>query len=387
LNNLKSTKINAIFLAAILVAGTITAVYPSFVIGSQAQEYYGMERDYKKSDKKDVSVKSIKCNNVNVNVNGLELNLSSVPFLSGLLASEAEEGERGAGSYGSGSGSYGDKSRSDGDFKFICINNNNNTVIGVDDGDDNGGVTLPSCEECFAELSADLQAAINTFLAGAGAIPIGGEEIPESVNDINGLCAFLNGLSAPLLLAQTEVEEFITQFLGAIPQPPPTGASDELDALIRCLVDAGVLIVDPDGGGPPPITCDECFADLSADLQTAINAFLAGQEAIPVGPATIPAEVNNIAQLCAFLNGLTPILILTPEEVEGFITGFLGAIPQPPPLGAEEELEALIQCLIDADVLIVQEEQPPTIAQGTSEDLSALEKITKLKKQWLGLLP
>ena len=30
---------------------------------------------------------------------------------------------------------------------------------------------------------------------------------------------------------------------------------------------------------------------------------------------------------------------------------------------------------------------PPTISQGTEEDLSALEKIEKLKKQWLDLLP
>jgi hypothetical protein len=30
---------------------------------------------------------------------------------------------------------------------------------------------------------------------------------------------------------------------------------------------------------------------------------------------------------------------------------------------------------------------PPTIAQGTEEDLSALEKIEKLKQQWLDLLP
>jgi hypothetical protein len=29
----------------------------------------------------------------------------------------------------------------------------------------------------------------------------------------------------------------------------------------------------------------------------------------------------------------------------------------------------------------------PTIAQGTEEDLSALEKTTKLKQQWLDLLP
>jgi len=30
---------------------------------------------------------------------------------------------------------------------------------------------------------------------------------------------------------------------------------------------------------------------------------------------------------------------------------------------------------------------PPTIAQGTEQDLSALEKIEKLKQQWLDLLP
>ena len=133
-NKILSTKFNAIFLVAILIAGTIAAISPSFIIGAQAQEYYGMDKIYKKSLGKDVSVKSIKCNNVNVNVNGLELNLTSVPFLSGLLASEADEGERGAGSYGSGERNYGDGQQSGYDnnnsFKFICINNNNNTVVG-----------------------------------------------------------------------------------------------------------------------------------------------------------------------------------------------------------------------------------------------------------------
>ena len=107
-NSTVTTKISAAFLATVLVAGIIALSSPSFIAGAQAQEYYGMERDYKKSDKKGVSVKSIKCNNINVDVNGLDLNLTSVPFLSGLLASEAYEGERGSGSYGSGSGSYGD---------------------------------------------------------------------------------------------------------------------------------------------------------------------------------------------------------------------------------------------------------------------------------------
>ena len=112
-NKIVSTKTpSAIFLAIVLVAGTITLSSSSFMSGAQADPYYGMDSYKKKSNGKDVSVKSIKCNNVNVNVNGLELNLTSVPFLSGLLASEAHEGERGASSYGS-DGSYGDKSHSD----------------------------------------------------------------------------------------------------------------------------------------------------------------------------------------------------------------------------------------------------------------------------------
>jgi hypothetical protein len=205
-----------------------------------------MDKD-KKSNGKDVSVKSIKCNNVNVNVNGLELNLTSVPFLSGLLASEAHEGERGASSYGS-DGSYGDKSRSDGDFKFICINNNNNTVIGVDDGETPIPPPPPpgpeTCQGCFDELSANLQTAINAFLAGQEAIPLGDmQEIPAEVNNIAQLCAFLNQLPITLELTPAEVEGFITGFLGAIPQPPPLGAEEELEALIECLIEAGVLVV------------------------------------------------------------------------------------------------------------------------------------------------
>ena len=167
-NEILSIKRNsAIFLATVLLAGTIALSSPSFIVGAQADSYYGGMDNYKKSSGKDVNVKNVKCNNVNVNVNGLDLNLTSVPFLSGLLASEANEGERGANSYGSG-GSYGDKSRSDGDFKFICINNNNNTVIGVDDGDDNGGVTLPPCEECFAALSVQARGFIEDLLAQPG---------------------------------------------------------------------------------------------------------------------------------------------------------------------------------------------------------------------------
>ena len=160
MNKIVSTKnTNAIFLAIVLVTGTITLSIPSFMVGAQAQEYYGMEKDYKKSDKKDVTVKSVKCNNVNVNVNGLELTVLP-PTLANLLSS-GDEGERGAASYGSNGygngGSYDNgQSGSDGDFKFVCINNNNNTVVSVNETTPEPEPEPLTCEECFEEfLSPD----------------------------------------------------------------------------------------------------------------------------------------------------------------------------------------------------------------------------------------
>ena len=48
----KTTRYSAIFLAIILVAGTITALFPSFMFGTaQAVPYPDMDRE-KKADKK-----------------------------------------------------------------------------------------------------------------------------------------------------------------------------------------------------------------------------------------------------------------------------------------------------------------------------------------------
>ena len=113
-----TNKINAIFLATLLVLGTISTILPS----AQAQQYYGMDND-RKSDKKNVSVSSLKCNNINVNVNGLELNVLP-PFLGGEVAAIASDGETNVNSFANN----GDGSQIN-DFRFICINNNNNTVI------------------------------------------------------------------------------------------------------------------------------------------------------------------------------------------------------------------------------------------------------------------
>src|SRR5918995_398024 len=172
-NSTVTTKISAAFLATVLVAGIIALSSPSFMVGAQAVPEYGMDSYKKKSNAKDVSVKNVKCNNINVNVNGLELNTTKVPFLSKLLGSEAhgDEGDRGSGSYGSGGsygsdGSYGDKrSGSDGDFKFVCINNNNNTVSVVTPTPTPTPTPVEDeCEECFDNLTVDLRVILNAAL-------------------------------------------------------------------------------------------------------------------------------------------------------------------------------------------------------------------------------
>ena len=96
---------SSVFLAAILAAGTIAAFSPSFMVGTaQAESYYGMDNNHDKSYGKDVNAKSIKCNNINVNVNGLELDIL-LPFLIGIVS--YGEGNEGVSSYGSGERSHG----------------------------------------------------------------------------------------------------------------------------------------------------------------------------------------------------------------------------------------------------------------------------------------
>ena len=86
--------------------------------------YYNYNDNNNDKSKDNVIVKKINCNNINVNVNGLELDVFP-SFLGEGLAAEAQEGSTDASSFAGN----GDDSEIN-DFRFICINNNNNTVIG-----------------------------------------------------------------------------------------------------------------------------------------------------------------------------------------------------------------------------------------------------------------
>ena len=346
---------------------------------AQALPYYGQDNYDKKSDAKNVSVKSIKCNNVNVNVNGLELD-GLPPSLGGLLnGGEGDEGQHGANSYGS-NGYGGQQSGYDNNknsFKFVCINNNNNTVIG-------GGEPVPpvpptppvedECLLCFEETTQAVRDAINAFLAAQGDITVApGIVIPANVNNFEQLCEWLTE-NAPLELTQPQINDLIDAFVAANP-----GLSRAaVEALVDCFIEAGLIELP---------TCDDCFANLPENVQAAVTNVLETippeglpQDTTPV--VTIPTTVGSIPELCEFLEN--NILNVTPAQQQSLIQTFSEVEDS-----SIEIATALIDCLIEAGIVNVIEDtfSPPIIAQETEEDLSALEKIEKLKTQWLDLLP
>ena len=152
-------KTNTILLATVLIFGTFALLSSSFNNDAQALEM--SNNNFKKSFGKDVSVKYVKFNYINVNVNGLELDINNIPrlFDNELLAANDVEAETSANSFGSGMGAYSGSSGFDSKgVVFVCINNNNNA--GREGGDE-----TDECETCFTSIvpEEDLNGIIADF--------------------------------------------------------------------------------------------------------------------------------------------------------------------------------------------------------------------------------
>ena len=134
------------------------------------KQSYGKDNSYDKSkDSSSVIVKKIKCNNINVNLNGLEISTLPPTTLNGLAteAQAADEGERGA------SGGDGRSSGHDSDFRFVCINNNNNNA--GEDGENGDGTDgcAEAVEDCFADsLTVTELATLTAALASEAGVTV-----------------------------------------------------------------------------------------------------------------------------------------------------------------------------------------------------------------------
>ena len=239
------------FLAFILVTGTIALSSPSSMRDVQAQQGYdGIDNNYENDYGKDNSykskdnkiVKKVNCNNINVNLNGLELS-GLPPSLAGLL----NGGEGDVNSYGSYDGSEVQQSGYDNNnnnFKFVCINNNNNTVI-EEEGEGEEPKLPELCEECFG-ANITLQGAIVNFLVNNANnnntiifTDVEGRvlEIGPDVVTIEQLCALIEGVSIPL--TDVFLDFTIRALVGLFGTTDP---QEGIAALIECLLEAGVIV-------------------------------------------------------------------------------------------------------------------------------------------------
>jgi hypothetical protein len=132
----KSVNNNAVFfLIAVLVAGIIAISFQSFIdteaSGDKRGDHHNKHKDYKSKDPS-VIVKKITCNNFNVNINGLSMDISPDDIASDLVAqAQADNNDNNedisANSLGNSekrNNLYEDNHDFDG-FIYICIDNIN----------------------------------------------------------------------------------------------------------------------------------------------------------------------------------------------------------------------------------------------------------------------
>jgi hypothetical protein len=281
-----TTKANSVFLATVLVAGIIALSYPSFMIGAQAQQFNGMdqrynsyEQDYGQDNKynsygqdygqdnkynsyepdygtdygmdsydkkpygkdnsydksKDsVIVKKIKCNNININLNGFSGNkIGTDPKEDpkselGILTAEAEdEGSNGANFGNNGRGGHDDRSSGhDSNSRFVCINHNDNKG--------GAGEEPKKCDDCVKAISPALRDNINDILGDPDPVTIPGTEIKIFANSVDKLC---EELKKPISLTEENIRDAIRAFAGM-----DEDLAEEAKKFVDCLIEAGAII-------------------------------------------------------------------------------------------------------------------------------------------------
>jgi hypothetical protein len=313
LNILKeTTKINALFLTIVLIAGTITAIYPSFVIGAQAQgdPYYQIDNRYNSyepepeyspqyPEKKynsyepelEYGMDSYKKSYRNDNYEQPEYPSYQPDYKPEYPSYENEKDD-----------SYKSKDSSITLNKLNCINNNVN-INGNNTGDINVGNSGRS--------------ATGSGTDGEGYLGFG------SVGD-NGEGGYDNN-----------------------------AYNKQKDQGFECIITNNNNNTINVGAGnattPVPLTCEECFgasATLAAELVDRLNdpgtiiIVLPGDRFLEIG-----AEVDTIEDFCIFLEGLSNPL--TDIQLEFLIASL---IINP---AAEAEIDALIECLLEVGGVIV----------------------------------
>ena len=198
------TKINAGFLAIVLIVGTFAISSPLTVYGQQYEQDYQQD-DYESSyypsdprmDDKSKSAKQFQkanCDNENINVNGIDQSQAQRQLIDNTLGGGADDGITGQSAeeaLDAITGTGDPLVNIDRNILNVCFNGNDNTLTGLFSANqDQTGTPVPptiTCEECFEEILGPVTLPIlNEVLAtGQLTITIGGEQItPRSLTEL-----------------------------------------------------------------------------------------------------------------------------------------------------------------------------------------------------------
>ena len=229
---------------------------------SYKSEYssYGKDKS-KDSSSNSVSIKKIKCNNINANLNGIGVNVglsNNGPVTEPLaLAQEVEdnnEDEIESNSIESNEdesyeGKYV-KSDSNTNSKIVCINNNNNGPIGEE-----VEPISKLCEECFAANSTLQTAIIDALSSGIGFVTFDFTEDSENPlvaeviaagGQINTLEKFCNEIeNAAEFLGVPLSDDIIREnllFMIETTTGNSAGFESSIEELVECLLEKGLIV-------------------------------------------------------------------------------------------------------------------------------------------------
>ena len=208
---------------------------------------YGKDSNtYDKSkDSSSVTIKKIKCNNININLNGFSGNeIGTAPTSDfGAVATQAQaedEGANGANFGNDGRGNDGRTSAHDSNSRFVCINNNDNSGRGETPVTPVPPVPpVDPCEECFRQnLNSAQFEDLEEKLAAGLELPIAPRQ-EIVVNSLADLCNALEGVDGRFLgtslfsaLVETEIIDFEDR--------------DTLDSILECIAQAlGIEVPSP----------------------------------------------------------------------------------------------------------------------------------------------
>jgi len=182
--------------------------YPSYNqdYSSYGKDNYGKDRGYDKSNKdsnRSDLLKKLKCNNINANLNNVDANFGTPIPSDGTEGGAngealAAQGSEAISANGLMNGaSNGDRSFVDreNNFAFVCINNNNNTVVEAPSVEDE----CPEADEiesCFRQVLSDslFPRFVEALESEAGiTVEINGQEV--TLRSFEDICFALEGLT------------------------------------------------------------------------------------------------------------------------------------------------------------------------------------------------